>query len=66
MNQDRKRQLTELGAEALADALLELAASGDAGEDLVKRMIATPKDNIKRYKAKSGRTQTQATFRPMG
>jgi len=49
---DRKQRLLELGADRLADALLELANRDDAAEDLLERMIATPLENIKRFKAK--------------
>ncbi len=52
MNKDRKQRLIELGAEALADALLKLAGQDEAADDLVERMIAAPKENIKRFKAK--------------
>ena len=66
MDQDRKRRLSELGAEALTEALLELAACDDAVEDLVERMIATPKDNIKRYKAKLAGLKRRRRFVPWG
>jgi len=49
---DRKQRLLDLGANQLADALLELANRDDAADDLVERMIATPQENIKRFKAK--------------
>ncbi len=52
METDRKKRLTQLGSEALADALLELAVRLDAADELVERLIATPKENIRRYKAK--------------
>jgi len=52
MDKDRKQRLIELGAEALADALLKLAGQDEAADDLVERMIAAPKENIKRFKAK--------------
>ncbi len=52
MNENKKARLIELGAEALADALLELADHNDAADDLVERMIATPEENIERFKAK--------------
>jgi hypothetical protein len=66
MNQDRKRRLIELGAEALAEVLLELAVSDDAANDLVERMIATPKDNVKRYKAKLAGLRRRRRFVPWG
>ncbi|MEA5115189.1 MAG: hypothetical protein VB050_14305 [Geobacteraceae bacterium] len=52
MGENRKRRLIDLGAQALADALLELAARNDMADDLVERMIASPEENIKRFKAK--------------
>jgi hypothetical protein len=52
MSNDRKQRLMALGAEVLADALLELACSHDAVDNLVESMIATPKENSKRFKAK--------------
>lgn len=52
MKNDRKQKLMDLGAENLADALLGLAElSGDA-DDLVERLIATPKENVQRFKKK--------------
>jgi hypothetical protein len=52
MNENRKKRLIDLGAEALADALLELANFHHAADDLVERMIATPTENIYRFKLK--------------
>lgn len=52
MNSERKQRLLDLGEDRLADALLELASCNDAADDLVERMIATPQENIKRFKAK--------------
>ena len=52
MNDTRKKSLVDLGVEALADALLKLAARDDMADDLVDRIIATPSENIKRFKAK--------------
>lgn len=52
MDKDRKQRLIELGAEALADVLLKLAGQDKAADDLLERMVATPKENIKRFKAK--------------
>ncbi|MEI6214977.1 MAG: DUF6880 family protein [Desulfuromonadales bacterium] len=52
MNSERKQRLLELGEDRLADALLELASCNDAADDLVERLIATPQENIKRFKAK--------------
>ncbi len=52
MNNDRKQRLIDLGAEALADALLDLAAHSDETDDLIEQLIATPKENIQRFKKK--------------
>ena len=52
MGPERKERLVELGVDRLADALLELASRDDAADDLVERMIATPPENVGRFKAK--------------
>lgn len=52
MDEKRKERLLALGGETLAEALLELAERSKAADDLVERLIATPKENIKRFKAK--------------
>ncbi len=49
---NRKKKLTELGVETLADALLELAEYSDEAGELIGRLIATPKENIQRFKKK--------------
>lgn len=60
MTNDRKQKLIELGAESLAGALLELAAHYDAADDLLQRMLATPTENIKRFRIKlSGLKRSQ-------
>jgi len=48
----RKKKLIDLGAESLADALVELAVWSGAADDLVERMIAAPEENIQRFKKK--------------
>jgi len=52
MDDDRKKRLVDLGAENLSEALLELASRNIAADDLVERMIATPVENIQRFKTK--------------
>lgn len=52
MKKNRRTRLLELEAEVLVDALLTLAKRDDAADDLVERMIATPKANIQRFKLK--------------
>lgn len=50
MNNDRKQKLIDLTAPRLADALLELATRSDEANDLIERLIATPTENIQRFK----------------
>jgi len=52
MKDKRKQRLIDLGAESLADALLELAIRSDTADDLIERMIAAPEENIQRFKKK--------------
>ena len=52
MDSDRKQKIIDLGAETLADALLELALYSDVADDLIERLIATPKENVQRFKNK--------------
>ena len=49
---DRKQKLIDLGPEALADALLNLAVHSDEADDLIEQLIATPKENVQRFKKK--------------
>jgi hypothetical protein len=46
-------QLIELGAEQLAGTLLELSDMYQAVANVVERLLATPDENIKRYKKPS-------------
>lgn len=48
----RKEHLEGLGAEVLADVLLELAEMDARVEDRVERMIATPEENLGRFRKK--------------
>ena len=48
----KRSQLIELGAEQLADTLLELYDIYPAVADVVERLLATPDENIKRFKTK--------------
>jgi hypothetical protein len=52
MKNDCRQKLIDLGAETLADALLDLAVHYDEADDLIERLIATPKENIQRFKKK--------------
>jgi len=52
MDVSRKQKLIERGAEALADALLDLAVQSDEVDDLIERLIATPEENVQRFRQK--------------
>ena len=52
MGDSRKPKLIDLGAETLAEALLDIAVHSDAADDLIERLIATPKENVQRFKKK--------------
>jgi hypothetical protein len=52
MSDSRKQKLIDLGAETLAQALLDIAVFSDAADDLIERLIATPDENVKRFQKK--------------
>ncbi|MFQ5355978.1 MAG: tetratricopeptide repeat protein [Mariprofundaceae bacterium] len=52
MTDPRKEKLIELGAEALAEALVSLTVHSDEADDLIEHLIATPKGNVQRFKKK--------------
>jgi len=52
MTSHKGNQLIKLGAETLADLLLSLCDTSPEVDDLVKRLLATPDQNIKRCKEK--------------
>ncbi len=52
MTKHNRNQLIELGAETLADTLLNLCQTSSEADNVVKRLLATPTENIKRFKAK--------------
>ncbi len=62
MKDDRKNRLIELGAEALAEALLELESQNDAAHDVVERMLATAQENVRRFKSKLARLKRRERF----
>lgn len=49
---DKRTQLIELGPEVLADLLLDLSDKHPPIDDLIERFLATPDENVKRYKTK--------------
>ncbi len=52
MAESRKQKLIDLGPETLADALLNIAVHSDEADDLIEQLIATPKENVQRFKKK--------------
>ena len=52
MNDHRKKRLRDLGADALAEALLKLANRDESAEVMVERLITTPKETLKHVKSK--------------
>ena len=52
MTDSRKQKLINLGPHALADALLNFAVHSDEADDLIEQLIATPKENVQRFKKK--------------
>ncbi len=52
MADSRKQKLICLGSETLAEALLDLAVYSNAVDDLIEQLIATPKENVQRFKKK--------------
>ena len=51
-SRDPRKKLIELGAPSLADALIGLCSRNDDAAALVDRLVSTPKENQKRFKAK--------------
>ncbi|AEJ01765.1 hypothetical protein Nit79A3_1967 [Nitrosomonas sp. Is79A3] len=49
---ERKQKLIYLGPEMLAAALLNLALHSDEADDLIEQLMATPKENVQRFKKK--------------
>lgn len=62
MKDKKKQQLMGLGSEQLADALLHLASQFDEAHDFVEHLIATPKENIQRFKKKISSIKRSSHF----
>ncbi len=58
----RKQKLIDLGADALADAFLNLAMHSDEADDLTKQLIATPKENVRQFKKKLSSLKRRKRF----
>jgi hypothetical protein len=62
MDDSRKQKLIHRGAEALADALLQLAVNSVEVDDLIEQLIATPKEHVLRFKKKLSRLKQAKRF----
>lgn len=62
MADSRKQKLIDLGSENLAEALLDLATHSDEADDLIEQLIATPKENIQRFKKKLSGLKRRKSF----
>jgi len=52
MADSRKQKLINLGSATLAEALLKLAVHSAEADGLIEQLIATPKENVQRFKKK--------------
>ncbi len=52
MTKKKKDKLIELGTGVLAESMLKLAERSDMAADMVDRLLATPEENIKRFKSR--------------
>lgn len=62
MKDKKKQKLMDLGSEQLANALLHLASQFDEAHDFVEHLIATPKENIQRFKKKISSIKRSSHF----
>jgi len=61
-NTKLREQLIQLGPEPLADSLIELAQYHDEASNLVERLIATPKENVGRFKKRLSGLKRRTRF----
>jgi hypothetical protein len=66
VDDEKRHRLIDLGAESLADALLELANWDERAEDLLERMISTREESITRFKKKLAALHKIRKFIPWG
>jgi len=59
---ERMDRLVGLGPEALAEALLQLALHSEEADDLVEQLIATPNENVQRFKQKLARLKRSRRY----
>ncbi len=62
MTDARKQKLIDLGAETLADALLNFAVHSDEADELIEQLIATPEENVQRFKQKLSSLKRRKRF----
>ena len=52
LSNETRNRLIELGAEKLADILLEIAEQNERAADTLEHIVASPSENIRRFKSK--------------
>ena len=62
MDDHRKQPLADLGADVLADALLELAAHIEEADNVITRLLATPQENVQRFKKRLSALKSSRRF----
>ncbi len=62
MTDKKRNQLIELGAEVLADTLLELSSSDKIIKDVIKRLISSPDEKVKLFKTKLSQIKRRTSF----
>ncbi len=62
MEMDRKEKLIELGAEALAEALLEVSVYSEGVDDLIERLIASPAEHAQRFQKQLAKLRQRTHF----
>jgi hypothetical protein len=62
MAKNQKQRLINLGEEALAQALLDLATRSDSAAAVVQRLIAKPDEAVAQFKKKLARLKRSRRF----
>lgn len=62
MKKSLRDKLIDLGPEVLADALLDISIHYEEADDLIKRLVSSPDEKVKRFKAKLGGLKRSRRF----
>lgn len=65
-HEDKKKKLEALGVETLAKALLDLSLHDERADELMERLMSTPDEIIKSFKAKLSGLKRSRRFIPWG